>query len=230
MKCQRKSLTIPSKKQSYIGLVASEERCLHDLFNNLYLGQNKPSQLFRKMKTLFGHNTMSDTVLCKLWMDKLHSQTTQILALLQDDLELEQLAEIVDKIYNNKPMGTVFTAIQTLSIISVNDSHKLICIKESLANLTLQLKTLQHTMQQQKFTPTTSARWSQSPRHRSTSTSKNKNNYDTCWYHFRFGWQARRCDKTCKSGAKLTSESTAQQAGKRPIQQHVKTTFAARKK
>lgn len=40
----------------------SEERRLHGLFNNLHLGQNKPSQLLRKMRSLLECNTKSDSV------------------------------------------------------------------------------------------------------------------------------------------------------------------------
>lgn len=79
----------------------SEERRLHDLFNNVNQGYMKPSQLLRKMRSLLGDNTMSEVVLKKLWMDKLQTHTTQILASLPDDLQLEKIAEIADKIHDN---------------------------------------------------------------------------------------------------------------------------------
>lgn len=82
-------------------------------------------------------------MLRKLWVEKL--QTTQILASLPDDLEIQRLAETVDKIDDNKTNGTVFTAIQTPSATSVNESHELIHIKKkSLGDLTVQLKTINH--------------------------------------------------------------------------------------
>lgn len=120
----------------------SEERKLHDLFNNLKLGHLKPSQLLRKMKSLLGANTISDTVLKKLWMGKLHTYTTQILASLSDELDLEQLAEIADKINDNKPGEAVFTTIQTPNVASISNPDNLMQIKESIANITLQVKSL----------------------------------------------------------------------------------------
>lgn len=89
----------------------SEERRLHDLFNNLPLGQNKPSQLMGKMQTLLGCNMMSDNFLRKLRMDKLHMHTTQILSSRPDDLDLQRLAEIADKINYKKPISADFIAI-----------------------------------------------------------------------------------------------------------------------
>lgn len=41
----------------------SDERMLHNLFNNLNLCHTKPSQLLRKMRALLGDNSMSNAVL-----------------------------------------------------------------------------------------------------------------------------------------------------------------------
>ena len=43
----------------------SDGKKLHDLFYNLTLGHMTPSQLLRKIKSLLGSNTMSETVLKK---------------------------------------------------------------------------------------------------------------------------------------------------------------------
>lgn len=106
------------------------------------------------MHTLFGCNTISNTVLPKLWMDKLHTNTTQILASLPDDLDLQKLAEITDKINDNKPTNAVFAAIQSPSVTVVSDSHELL---KSLADLTLQLRSLQNSIRQQNFSQSNQA-------------------------------------------------------------------------
>lgn len=131
----------------------SEERRLYDLFNNLHLGHYKPSQLLRKMKVLLGDNTMSDTDLCKLRMDKLSPQTSQILVSLLDDLDLQRLAEIADKIYENKPPGTTSATPLQPIVSSVGDSQELSKIKDCIAELTSQLQALQTAMHQQNCTP-----------------------------------------------------------------------------
>lgn len=84
----------------------SEERRINDLFNTLQLGQSKPTQLLRRMKNLLGQNTMSETLLKKLWLDKLPTHTAEILATLPDDLELVKVAEMADKITETREINS----------------------------------------------------------------------------------------------------------------------------
>lgn len=92
------------------------------------------------------------------------------------------------KINDNKPTSLVFTAIQTPSVTSVNDSYELHRIKESLADLTLQLKNLQNTIRQRGIIPNEQARRSpRLDRRRSSSARRNRLKFDTCWYHYKFG-------------------------------------------
>ena len=58
------------KMYGYIGW-----KKLHDLFNNLTLVHMKPSQLLRKMKSLLGSSTMSETVKKNYgWTNSTHIQ------------------------------------------------------------------------------------------------------------------------------------------------------------
>lgn len=194
----------------------SEERRLHDLFNNLHLGHYKPSQLLRKMKALLGDNTMSDTVLRKLWMDKLSPQTSQILVSLPDDLDLQRLAEIADKIYENKPPGTASATPLQPIVSSVRDSQELSKIKDCIAELTSQLQALQTAMHQQNRTPnnfTSRPRPSHHTRRRSRSTSRSRPIFNTCWYHFKYGQQARHCTKPCNFDINAAKDNNTQQSG-----------------
>lgn len=83
--------------------------------NNVDLGHLKHSQLLRKMKSLLGANISTKE------MDTLHSYTMQILTSLPDELDLKRLAEMADKINNNKPGGALFTTIQTPNVASISN-------------------------------------------------------------------------------------------------------------
>lgn len=63
---------------------------------------------------MLDNNTMSDAVLQQLWLDirKLNVNTVQILASLPDDITLQKLAEIADKIADNEPATPVYATIQ----------------------------------------------------------------------------------------------------------------------
>ncbi|CAE1310342.1 unnamed protein product [Acanthosepion pharaonis] len=143
---------------------------------------------------------MSDTVLRKLWMDKLSPQTSQILVSLPDDLDLQRLAEIADKIYENKPPGNASATPLQPIVSSVRDSQELSKIKDCIAELTSQLQALQTAMHQQNRTPnnfTSRPRPSHHTSRRSRSTSRSRPIFNTCWYYFKYGQQARHCTKPC---------------------------------
>ncbi|CAE1260587.1 unnamed protein product [Acanthosepion pharaonis] len=180
----------------------SEERRLHDLFNNHHLGHYKPSQLLRKMKALLGDNTMSDTVLRKLWMDKLSPQTSQILVSLPDDLDLQRLQK----------SRTKYMRIN----LRVRDSQELSKIKDCIAELTSQLQALQIAVHQQNRTPnnfTRRPRPSHHTRRRSRSTSRSRPIFDTCWYHFKYGQHVRHCTKPCNFDINAAKDNNTQQSG-----------------
>lgn len=81
----------------------SEESRIKHLLTNLTLGTSKPSQLLRRMQFLLGSNTMSDTVLKQMWLDKLQPEIVRILAALTDEVDREKLALIADRIADTTP-------------------------------------------------------------------------------------------------------------------------------
>lgn len=177
----------------------SDGKKLHDLFNNLTLGHMKPSQLLRKMKSLLGDSTMSETVLKKLWTDKLNTHTTQILASLPDELELEKVSEIADKIHDNSQDQNVYaTTTQT------NTPDKVTELSQCITNLTMQVQNLMNFQESQRSRPYRSSSRHTRTRSRSNSFSREQRNYDTCWYHYKFGQQARKCTKPCNFNSKTS--------------------------
>lgn len=193
----------------------SEERRLHDLFNNVNQGYMKPSQLLRKMRSLLGDNTMSEVVLKKLWMDKLQTHTTQILASLPDDLQLEKIAEIADKIHDNNQDKNVYATSHapTDTATLTDKSSELSQLYKQMANLSLQVQSLVQAQKSQRSCPTFRNR-SYSPhrrRSRSNSFSREQITHDTCWYHYKFGRIARKCTEPCNFNSKTSRISTQHQ-------------------
>ncbi|CAE1266887.1 unnamed protein product [Acanthosepion pharaonis] len=90
----------------------SEERKFRELLTNVTLGSSKPSQLLRRMQTLLGANSMSEAVLKQMWLDK---DTVQILPALTDNMDIQKLAAIADKISDTCP------AHRNASVVPLND-------------------------------------------------------------------------------------------------------------
>ncbi|CAE1286036.1 unnamed protein product [Acanthosepion pharaonis] len=157
---------------------------------------------------------MSDTVLRQLWLDKIHGNTIQILASLPDEIELQKLAEIADKIADNQPASPVYAATQRQPVASVVDADDMRKLSDRLAQLSIQLQDIQKSMQQQKcnFTNRTPP---ESRRRRHRSLSRNRENYqdNVCWYHAKFAHQAHKCRKPCRYSANFFGRRSTQQAG-----------------
>ncbi|CAE1303359.1 unnamed protein product [Acanthosepion pharaonis] len=149
---------------------------------------------------------MSDTVLRQLWLDKLHVNTIQILASLPDEIEIQKLAEIADKIADDQPASPVYAATQRQPVASVVDADDMRKLSDRLAQLSIQVRDIQKSMQQQKcnFTNRTPP---ELRRRRHRSLSRNRENYqdNVCCYHANF-WPAHKCRKPCRFSAIYLAE------------------------
>lgn len=76
------------------------------------------------MQTLLGAHKMSDAVLKQLWINKLDTDTTQILAVLTDDVDLEKLAAIVDRISDTKPMHRI-SLVQSAELTTTSTERQI---------------------------------------------------------------------------------------------------------
>ncbi|CAE1243913.1 unnamed protein product [Acanthosepion pharaonis] len=59
-----------------------------------------PSQLLRYMKSRLSKNTMADSILKSLWLDRLPTTITQILAPMSENTSIDQLADAADRIFS----------------------------------------------------------------------------------------------------------------------------------
>lgn len=77
----------------------SKEAMLQEIFNNIETGDKAPSQLLWHMKSNLGRNSMFEKILRQLWLDKPHTTTAQILALMADVMKLNKLVDTMDRIH-----------------------------------------------------------------------------------------------------------------------------------
>ncbi|CAE1289769.1 unnamed protein product [Acanthosepion pharaonis] len=78
----------------------TEESLIRELFSNLTCDGRTPSQLLRYMKSRLGKNTMADSILKSLWLDRLPTTITQILAPMSENTPIDQLADAADRIFS----------------------------------------------------------------------------------------------------------------------------------
>ncbi|CAE1140302.1 unnamed protein product [Acanthosepion pharaonis] len=170
----------------------SEERKIKDLLTNVTLGDSKPSQLLRRMVTLLGNNTISETVLKQMWLEKLQPDIVQILAVLTE-VDVHKLASIADKIVDTRPIR------QISSVVPSDDptpdvNQQLHVLTAELKKLSLRLDSIQSIPRRSRSYSTNTHNTS---RRRSTSRQTRHHQRGYCWYHEVFGARARKCQSPC---------------------------------
>ncbi|CAH2088152.1 unnamed protein product [Euphydryas editha] len=136
-------VTQPPLKNKYLTLKAelirrlssSEEQRVHQLINEEELGDRRPSQFLRHLRSLAGVTLSDENILRQLWMRRLPQHLQAILAA-QAELSLEKVVELADKILEVSP-GTPAPRPLTGKVCSTQDiSARLDELSRQVAALT----------------------------------------------------------------------------------------------
>lgn len=159
------------KKRITDSFEESSENKIKCLLNGLELGDQKPSHYLQRMKCLAA-GKVSDDVLKSLFLDRLPEKVRCILAVC-DSQDLDKLATQADRI-----LGT-FSSSTSLFVSEVHD--------EKLESLIERIDALESRSRSSRRSNT---------KFRSQSRGS-ISNQRKCWYHFRFGENARKCIPPC---------------------------------
>lgn len=161
----------------------SETQKIKMLLQELQLGDDRPSQLLRKMKDLSPE--IDDQLLKNIWLQRLPTAVQQILAVSSENVD--SLAKMADK---------VMEVTDTSSIHGV-DKPNSSC--SDCSRLQRQVEELTRSMEHLRGRQIWSGRQNWRPRSRSRSSSRPRfdRNSSICFYHQRFGEKARNCNKPC---------------------------------
>ncbi|XP_058804098.1 uncharacterized protein LOC131671589 [Phymastichus coffea] len=182
-------------------LSASEEQRVKRLISEEELGDRKPSQFLRYLRTLIGTTIIPDNLLRQFWLQRLPSYvqaiiTAQITA--QPALTLDNQSEIADKIIEVSPATPLSVrAVSSSTSVKQESSHSaLICAIESLSKQVAELSTRNSHRNENR---------SNSRGRRQRSQSRQDSGSDSlrlCWYHHKFHDKAKKYISPCswKSG------------------------------
>lgn len=180
----------------------SENRKLHRLLQECELGDNKPSQLIRKMRSL-SNGALNDDAMKALWLDRLPEAVRAVVSIAEGDLDkCAQQADIMMEMGN---FGTV-SAIQRQSAQTrsppKDDSQSLKQMIEALRQEISEIKTSQQQQQQHQRGRSQTPSNDGNGRKRTRSQSQ-ASKFPMCYYHGRYGADAKNCAEPCsfnKSG------------------------------
>lgn len=180
-------------------LATSQEQRTKQLLEHEELGDRKPSQFLRHLKTLAGA-AVPDSLIRTLWLGRLPAQTQVILATRKDDI-LEDVAEQADRIHEVNYRAVV-AATSDQSKASTSKGNKT-SLESQIEALTKQVAALTARFQKGRR-PFERERSRSRPRKRRDSDSENK----LCYYHRRFKEKARKCEKPCNFKSEENSEGS----------------------
>lgn len=159
----------------------SETRKLQKLMEEMELGDQKPSQLLRKMREL-AVNKISDDTLRMMWSKLLPPSVRAVLSI-SDSPDLDKLSRVADTV-----MDSVTPRNQVAQISSANSANEMFLLRQKLEEISLELAELKH---QGRSRGRSQGRSQSRNRYRQRSVSPNGS--WMCYYHRRFGAKSTRC-------------------------------------
>lgn len=178
-------------------LSASEEQRVREIVSEAELGDRRPSQFLRHLKSLAGSSPIQDNLLRQLWLRRLPVQVQGILAV-QADVPLDKLAELADKIVEVTP--TPVPVVHAVAAAAAPQPD-FAALQRQLEALTAKVSSLlrdQRARPRSRSRPASAgaAQAAAKPAAASASSSRAEND-DLCWYHNKWGGEATKCRSPC---------------------------------
>lgn len=195
----------------------TEEKRLDSLLNKIDLGNCRPSELFRQMKTVAGNNSLvNDKLLFKLWSNKLPKGIQSCVIAVEDKHTEEEILSIADKIFDatdHKHISQVDSRKCTQGPPSNFETHSSSLetnLSKALDEISSRLSRLEargHSSRSHSHSHSNSHSRSRSKSSNRKSRYRKGGKY--CFYHFNFGNNATKCTQPCqfRSSSKNENES-----------------------
>ncbi|XP_064485123.1 uncharacterized protein LOC135397445 [Ornithodoros turicata] len=183
---------------------ASDRSRIQQLLSAEELGDRRPTQLLRRMRQLLGSQPTAtdDTFFRELFLQRLPQNVQMVLAT-ASDMSLDKLATLADAVFEvaNPAVSAVIpaTSAQPSPSPPTQPPHS-----SDVAELCREVKNLTALIAASHVSPhvrdSSRRRTSRSPRrfrHRSPTPRDSSPAHTVCWYHRKFGADARHCFLPC---------------------------------
>ncbi|XP_051170923.1 uncharacterized protein LOC127287844 [Leptopilina boulardi] len=179
---------------------ASQEQNTRRLLENEPLGDRKPTQFLRHLRNLAGPNFPED-VLQTLWLGRLPKHMQAMLAA-HKDLHLDKRADIADSVadaYGSlcnvaETHTGMSSAVQSSSTAGTSFEARFASLEQTLALVLQKFASLEvNQVSRGRDRSRSKSRF----KSRSHSRGRHHQSSGMCWYHWKFGNDAQKCDKPC---------------------------------
>lgn len=169
----------------------SQEHKTRQLLEHEEIGDRKPSQFLRHLRSFAG-NVVGDGVLRTIWLSRLPVHVQPHLVTRTTET-LDQLAETADAIAE----ATKAPANRISEVTHPNPNEAYTQVQTQQRELLEQIATLQKTIETMKISDRSRDSVRRGQQYRTRSTSRGRPSTSVCWYHYRFGQAARKCQPPC---------------------------------
>ncbi|XP_063991150.1 uncharacterized protein LOC135169783 [Diachasmimorpha longicaudata] len=182
-------------------LSSSQEEKIRMLLESAEIGDMRPSQILRHLKSLAGPS-FPDDALRTLWVTRLPADV-QVLLATQRKASLDDAADLADKtiqilrprIPPAAPQVAEAAAHSIEALLSLKLSQMALDLEGKLGVLQSEIESLKRSSRGDGGSPR--GHNFRRERSRSRSTHRQQGTDRLCWYHWRFGPDARQCTKSC---------------------------------
>lgn len=172
-------------KSALIAIYAeSSTEKFQKLISKTEIGDMKPSQFLHHMKS-FADSTVSEAFVKQLWIQRLPVTSRAVLSASNDDLD--NLAKMADKMWEVSDRFCI-SSVGAEKVQEKTNIEKITMLLEKLANKVEALERKEH-ISRRDVTP---------QRNRSRSNGKGKSEHELCWFHYKYGNDAKKCREPCK--------------------------------
>lgn len=182
------------KRELIKRLSKSQQEKTRLLLQGESLAGRAPTQFLRHLRSLAG-TSVDDDVLRTIWMQSMPSDVQSILATMRG-LPLEQVAETADEVMQTRRGSHPSSQVCSSSASAPPDEQN-VGLKQQVMELTAVVAALARKIDENDRQGRRSDGRDQSRNRRQFRTRSKSRNLDYCWFHDRFGNQARNCKQPC---------------------------------
>lgn len=180
------------KRELIQRLSTSEEQRVRQLISEEELGDRKPSQFLRHLRSLSGAILSDDNILRQLWLRRLPQDAQAILAS-QSDLPLDRIAELADKVMETLRAKHVFSCTTTSP-----PPLQLETLVQRIDELSRQVASLTAGSRPGRSHSRSASNYRRSRAATPASTAAKSGKGDKiCWYHKKWDSKATKCTSPC---------------------------------
>lgn len=166
----------------------SENKQIRKLLSELQLGDDRPTHLLRKMRELAG-TSLKDDFLRTLFLQRLPAEMQSILSISSESLDnMAKMADKIAEVRSDTVAGNLCAVTGERASLPDSPLNDMSALRAEVAALRQQIQRLSRERSRDR----SRGRYFKSPHRR-----KENNARDFCYYHEKFGKNARKCRDPC---------------------------------